>query len=74
MEYKKKYTIASDGISEIYYEDTSCKATLVVSDFRDSTLWISARNLINKKNGNLEKMSNKQKFRAYFKINTRLTF
>ncbi len=68
MEYEKKYTTASDGISEMYYEDPSCKVKLIVADFRDRTWWISAKKLINKRKGTLEIIPNKQKYELYRRI------
>lgn len=68
MEYKKEYQVTSDGISKVYYEDSSCKVTLVVADFRDSAWLISAKILMNKRNSNFEKMSSNQKYELYRRI------
>jgi hypothetical protein len=68
MEYKKKFQVTSDGRGEVYYEDLSCKVTLVVADFRDSIWMISADCLMNKKNGKMEKISNKQKYELYRRV------
>lgn len=68
MEYEKNYNVTTDGISQIYYEDASCKVKLIVSDFRESTWWIGAKNIINMRSGNVEKMSNKQKYELYRRV------
>ena len=68
MEYEKNYNITTDGRSEVYYEDSSCKVKLVVADFRDSAWLIGARMLTNKINGNSEKISIKQKYELYRRI------
>jgi len=68
MENKKFFKVTSDGIREVYYEDSSCNIKLVVADFRDSVWLISAKYLMNKRNSKLEKISIKQKYEIYRRI------
>ena len=46
---KKNFTIATDGVSDIIYEDKSCIAQVGAADFRDKWWWVGVGKVINKK-------------------------
>ena len=65
---KKNYNVTSDGRSKVYYEDLLCRVTLVVADFRDSSWGISLETTVDKRNGNIIKLSKEQRYELFRRI------
>lgn len=67
-DYRDYFTIASDGINQVSYEDSSCKVFISVADFRDEIWWTTIIKTVNKKSGDSEKINDLQKIEIYRRI------
>lgn len=65
---KGVYTLSSDGIKELTYEDSSCIAIVNVADFRERILWVTLIKVINKNNQMIIKVTDNQKMEIYKRV------
>ncbi|WP_066891416.1 hypothetical protein [Clostridium nigeriense] len=66
--YKDKFTVVTDGMHKVLYEDSSCKIELLAADVRDISLWVSIGKIFDKNGSNSTKLTNKQKLEAYKRV------
>ncbi|KHL92376.1 hypothetical protein QW71_29465 [Paenibacillus sp. IHB B 3415] len=67
-DYRDFFTITSDGINQLFYEDSSCRVFINVADFRDEIWWTTIIKAVNKKSDEVEKINNQQKIEIYRRI------
>lgn len=68
MKMQRNFTVSSNGINKLFYEDMLCRAELTVADFRDSSWGISLEKVINKNNREQIKLTKKQEYELFRRI------
>ena len=69
---EKKFTIATNGVSKIIYEDYSCIAQVGAADFRDKCWYVGMGKVTNKKTEEQCKLTLLQKKVLYQRISYEL--
>ncbi|WP_026881387.1 hypothetical protein [Clostridium akagii] len=67
-EYKDKFTVGTDGMDKLIYEDLSCRIDLPAADVRDISIWISIGKVISKNGSNIVKLTEKQRLQVYKRV------
>lgn len=67
-EYKDKFTVKTDGMNKLIYEDSSCKIELPTADVRDISVWVSIGRIFSKDGSNITKLTTNQKLQAYRRV------
>lgn len=68
MKIQRNFTVSTNGINKLYYEDALCRAELIVADFRDSSWGISLEKVINKNNKEQIKLTKEQQYELFRRI------
>lgn len=68
----KNFTVSTQGTTDIFYEDSSCKIKVVAADFRDSAWYVGIHAVICKNCSEKYKLNLGQKYLLYQRISSEL--
>lgn len=69
----RNYTVSTQGTTDIFYEDSSCKIKVIAADFRDSAWYVGIDSAICKGYNKKHKLNSKQKYLLYLRISSELS-
>jgi hypothetical protein len=67
-EYKNRFTVKTDGMNKLIYEDSSCKIELPAADVRDISVWVSIGSIFSKDGSNITKLTTNQRLQVYKRV------